>query len=1121
MVSCYFVCVFFYSIKISVLLPLPANDCALLKLNINSLVVSSDMPTGTNTSTWSTQNGKSGGMYDFFLSKSLSVRGLSVSLNRVTKPQNQKDVATIAKSKTHDNLGVLLNPCSISSQVYGQKDKQSELHLHNLRTLAVHISASNIEWTPSCDQLFLIKDIFMNLEQESIKYQYQVIRVLLTKKTGGPKAIETASSAPSARSSISGSIAASERSTSSGRRKHHPSRKHVDQKVPFNPREVWVFAIRAILVMVKEKRAGGRFRPQLRSGMERLGLRRQYIGFYRRVLHARLYGDIVKNQETAERNDHAEEGRCSDSNAQQETDSNGNPNSAPASVLEVGLTAKESKRFAELHDLFSLSDLILFRATVLQEYKNKGVSAVELRHALTNSRVFSFWTAWFGKGANENTTSKAGNSTNDKSSSSGTAKNHSDEANNFTFDVSLSLARLSIAVFDNPLQPHHPNNRRRMSDAGHLNFATPITHRSAPVVPANGHNTAPVGRATAGDRRTTRCASNNYTAGMASRIAKNGSSLQTPVNVAGRSSVVGSAVPTTMTALETAMVLPKQCFAVVFYGIHTAVEWGGELDKMMNLSLGSFKSFGHRGAEIASCGGDPNYWLEYSYADAHAGRAPYNGDVTGLDTTKAVYFSLKWCQTAVMTPYELTVLKKQQREARRRNRRNRTSSGDASDEKELDNSDSDSQSSSDEEDGESVASTAAPRPRSRSLQRAADKYSAFDGDDSLSSRAFNSAYRSLMRASNKHLVVEVDVSFVQINWHRKSVLFLTDLYHHILPQSATGSSRTVFQHLKMQAAQLSYFRAAHGIVDIPAKVSIEAKAQGATIRVPIHAQRGTSSRYGTSGISGRRPLDRSASISDPAAVMNSDSIHYVELSFRKVTLYSGDYLTSEMNEIARQSQQSDRSRSKSSVPSDVPNSSQQFSLGGDAEVSNNGLSEYDPDISPEPPSVQPRYSIRGNRSSYTDYSRDRSNTSDPPQYEEETLPQLTPHEKIRELVLALQNAAVRPIAFCISHIELAIVGDESVPRVELTPVKGNNNKSPFSLHKIFSPPDNTTEEGPQIPELLSSNNRRVLTVVPWVVQGVISPNVIHNDVSFTQLRLDIICSAFQLQISTQVLYISF
>jgi hypothetical protein len=1128
------ICCFLYSIKVSLLVPLPAQESALVQLNLRSLVVSSEVP--------SSASGKgAAGIYDYFLTKDIQIRGLSISLNRVAKPSTTKEMISLAKHTAHVTTGIILNPCNVSSQVFGRKDKQSELRLQNLRTLAVQTSLSNMEWTPSCDHLFLIRDILGFLEQEDIKYRYQVIRALLTKKPAGAQNQSTTE--PAGKDDPNGRRHHSNGATQ-GTKKSSGHRRAVEQKPVFNPREVWVFAIRAILVMVKEKRSGGRFRPQLRSGMERLGLRRQYLDLYRKVLQAKLQGDgdVTARQKEG---DPGKQPSAGDSKTAGAESAGGVPvkSTGTAVVREVGLTDKEALRYLELHTLFRLSDLVLFRATVLQEFRNKGVTGQELKQALSDHKPTGLLAQWL---SGSKKAASSGAQVPDKGSqNSASAPVSADEAAMFTFDVKLTLARLSVAIFDNPLDPHHANNRRHASDTSHLNFSTPAALKTAA---ASGPSVLGVhmrGPATADVARVQeRLAPSAQRAATDRRAPR----LRTPGNgpPSARQRVRAQAAVNTAIAAADALVLPKQCFSIVFYGVHTRAEWAGALDQMGSLTLGAVRAFGHRGTELISCGGDSDYWMEFNFADEDAGRAGYVGDTTGLDTSKALQFSLKWCQTVAMSPYELALLKRRQKEERRRNRRQRTTSGDASNEEDFaessDTEDTSVASDSDEayEDAEegdgnnnvSVDSRGGTK-RITGLHGAYDKYASFDGDRTFSARAMSSAYRNLMKASNKHLVVEFAAGFITLNWHRKSALFLTDLSVYMMPPAGVNANGALFPGFKAQAAQLSYFRAMHGIVRVPAKVSVEAKCLGLLVRVPIQNSaepRVSGRRFSRSSVGSaslHRPFDtvHSPFGASHNAQTPAEAQQYVYLSVGKLSLAAGDYLTSQLNERRREARTSAKS------PGDDANYSDKFAADDRVPTPSSGpTSSFTSDsylhsMAPSPAlgAVNELSEDRRGRSGrrHSSYGSHRSeNTADgvAGEAEDEVTPALTPEEKIRDLVMALRSEFVRPMAFSVTQIELCIV--ENGAHVESQLGGGLGVQSPSLLQKVFSA-SAEAKGGEGLRDTGTAGTRRSLTGVPWVIRGVFSPNVVPNNPAFTQLRVDLICDPLQMVLSTHVSVVSF
>lgn len=1105
---------------------------------------------------------KTSSLYDFFLTKDVQLRGLSVSLNRISRPSSHRDFSALSKNKVHDTVGLLLNPCNSSSQVLGRKDKSSESNLQNLRTLTVQVCVSNMEWTPSCNQLFLIKDVMSHLEQEEIKFRYQTIRALILKKPGlspVPSTNNTNSNSSNGNIGNSKSLhgnefgnADSSKATpsrvprSSSGQSHAHSHKS-KEKIPFNPREVWVFAIRAILVMVKEKNSGGKFRPQLRSGMERLGLRRQYLVLYRKVLDAKLYGSDTGTGPARSTKLDSGSGKSTTSQDSSASDGEHVEDTGP---VETGLTRRETLRFAELHTLFQLSDLVLFRATVLQEYRNKGVSDLELKRALTNKKFFSMWSRWFGGGSAARGAATATSTTSAAASTTSDASN--DDSSSFTFEVKATLSRLSISVYDNPLEPHHPNSRLHASDTTNLHFSTPGSApapRPATVggMPAAAAADRAAGRPASTLRKPQRRLSSSFaTANRATDGTNPRGRSSTPVGNHSAAHAAGHAAA----PLE-ALVVPKQCFSIVLYGIHTGVEWAGDDDKIVNVTLGSVKCFGHKGAELISCGGDPNYWLDYDFlaADVNPLKQP-----TDVDTSKAVSLALKWCQTAVMSAYELSLLQESRRahKSRRQRADSSMSAGTAST---NDDDISGSESEDSDRDGdEDYAGLNEYRPTrevriSQGLESTIDRYATFDGDKSLSARAMSSMYKNLMRASNKHLVVEVNVSYMHLNWHKKSVLFITDLYYHMVPTSAPGASMTPFQALKAQAAQLSYYRAARGIVDVPAKVSVESTCRGLTIQVPIQPseinktvapRRRSSSRTGLTFTAPRKPFVRpQGDVNVAAHQFTTPSCHYVQLSIGKMSVDAGDYLagyltvprkkavspnTAPAEDVAGGTQEPGFQQGEYEFPTAYAEGDPFASSPSTANNSSSNLFQRSESPSPGHRGSRHRPPHRSGSVYESHYVAEGADATLDDTEEVGYIP-MTPQEKIRELVLALRNPAVRPLVFCVNDIELCIVGSDAAPAAVTAP-EPTNPSSSFSLHKFFmpmnddgngpddKPPAETCTEKPAIKE--SGPPKRMLTEAPWVVRGVVSPNMVPENCAFTKLRLDLICSPFLLLLSTQV-----
>jgi hypothetical protein len=367
----------------------------------------------------------------------------------------------------------------------------------------------------------------------------------------------------------------------------------------------------------------------------------------------------------------------------------------------------------------------------------------------------------------------------------------------------------------------------------------------------------------------------------------------------------------------------------------------------------------------------------------------------------------------------------------------------------------------------------------------------------------------------------------------------------MIPKGSVVSSNSLFQNLKTQAAELSYYRASRGVLDVPAKVSVEAKAAGMMIRIPIQvgdaragvgsprrASRGRS-YSGQSFVAPKRPFVRAHSSSDPSHPESRGITagHYVQLSVGTVTLLAGDYLTLQLQKkpLRRQSARDERPRNESNAPflDDFVNPESGTPPSADFVYDVDGESPQG--VYGEDPYPARRSTMRPSRrqSSYAS-QRGIPFAADEGQEEEEAeeMPAITTEEKIREIVLALKNAAARPMAFSVAAVELCIF-DRDLRRgtsMEETASVPAEQKASFNLHKVFSAVNETPapESEPKkptdtLPQCASTDHRRNLMAIPWVLNGVISPSVVSNNPMFTQLRVDCICDPLQLVLSTQVL----
>jgi hypothetical protein len=1481
-----------------------------VKLNIRSIVVSSAFaPADQNRAiTRATKATGVGGVFDLFLTKDVQIRGISISLNRVVKPTSSRDYAALASNRSHDTVGILLNPSNATIRVCGRKSKRMQMNgAYEAESLAVSVETqiNNLELTPSCDQLFLLKDVLAFVEQEQVKCRYQAIRALILKNPCNTGNGTSAGGTTGTHGSGSGSGGtqhgqgdATGRSRSSSHGHHHRSgRRHREKKAVFNPRNMWVFAIKAILMLVKERSGAGKFQPQLRSGMQRLGLRRQYLVLYRKVVEAKLRGEtegVRTTPTTAAGGGGAGTGTGATTGistsgtgmgtngvttasvasvangsvgrgASSATASAGTPGSAATNKdkdqakedelkLEVGLTAAETKHYADLHGLFSLSDLILFRVTVLQEFRNNGVADADLKAALVFTRKDTVWSTIFGtyaaaaapgkpasapgptgvQGAGNSTMStlfsgsgaqqshsadeaagKGSNGLGSGGSAAVSAKDAADDQNNATaLEFRLSLARFALSVYDNPLEPHHPNNRVHASDANNLHFSTPMT--AATTGGAGGRSTG------AGIRGSGTGAGGVSQAGMNAgfntadpaqrrsgmrRSFSSSATQQALGSTGGAAGSTGAAVGGGLnvnpgTAADM-LVIPKQCFSLVLYGLHGQVESSGQYDKVFMVSLGTLKCYGHKGAQLVSVGGDPNYWMEFNYLDTDM-QASYHPQSMGAsggggsafapnetDTSQALQLSVRWCETIVaFDPMENSDYKAGDKGRRRsksrgggRPRRRTVSSGGGNDS--IDNgggdsdqedydSDDDSYSSGEDSEGNNSASGGAggasspeggvnssgqsryrrdrDRDGSDSIERpeqvrrmtnASDRYSSFDGDKNIGAEAIDSMYKNLMRASNNHLVFEATVGFLNLNWHRKSALFVTDLVYHLVPNSQTATINPFFE-LKRQAALQSYYRAVKGMVDLPAKLSIEILSLGGTVLIPLpppispdsafpsssgggggasssftgrasggrtgsftrsrtgaQQQQQPGNGYGSGRGSGtsytstagaaaatqartgaadpvftapRRPFEQyvnrnnasnrsTTTVVDSTEGMVGMGGRFAQLNIGRITVASGDYLEGDclstpqyVSGTAGVGWDGDGDRGREW------GSSSDFAV-GDAgngrrsssdppvldEIAAAAAKHYSPNAKPRGPSrsssmgaagigvpgpgagaggvgsAMPGKPAAARRRRTTIFSgasgsgaganggggggegdaedeygygsgsaaegegggdeggggQDGASSRRRRQQGEQlsNQPQTTA-DRIRELVLALRNEAVRPITFCIADIELSVVGDLApnevedeivyFPTAESLKNAGSTKSAPaaaggttttttagaaaastlssifpsaaaastsslFSLNKIFDqfPAHETeemlaaaaaadraaaaTKEPPvEIKPAVRRPARRRLTVIPWVLQGVISPNVVPSNTSFVQTRVDLLCAPLQLLLSTPV-----
>jgi hypothetical protein len=184
-------------------------------------------------------------MNEYFVSKDIQIHGATITLSKAETPveeQSSSFYISVLNESTLGSINVLMHPLDVSAQIWGKKEKEAESIIKNMNALVVRITIPSIEFIPTSDHLFVMRDCVLHVSSEIVKNRFQKIRFL--------------------RAFIVG----------------------VKLRTP---RDRWMFAINCILLLIKKHKQEVN-NITMRNNLVRLGFRREYIKLYKRILLYKL-----------------------------------------------------------------------------------------------------------------------------------------------------------------------------------------------------------------------------------------------------------------------------------------------------------------------------------------------------------------------------------------------------------------------------------------------------------------------------------------------------------------------------------------------------------------------------------------------------------------------------------------------------------------------------------------------------------------------------------------------------------------------------------------------------------------------------------------------------------------
>lgn len=240
-------------VRVTVLLPLAAEECLAMELNMDSLSISQPRSSASGLSS----------MFSALrplIRKQLVCKNISMHMDTVSKPANQRDVMALWERPQYSfPLVVSVYDCSVSVQLAKDSWAASSDGIYGWSDLSVDFKCLNIELSCAIHQLLLMRECvnFISLEQRRLRLR-SIRRIFLC---------DTVSQAKS-------------QPQTSGQGKEQ----EVAEPVPFDAKLHWQYVLKAVLFVVKEEKrvlAGN----TLRSAVAKLALRRSYIGLHQKRMN--------------------------------------------------------------------------------------------------------------------------------------------------------------------------------------------------------------------------------------------------------------------------------------------------------------------------------------------------------------------------------------------------------------------------------------------------------------------------------------------------------------------------------------------------------------------------------------------------------------------------------------------------------------------------------------------------------------------------------------------------------------------------------------------------------------------------------------------------------------------
>jgi hypothetical protein len=348
------------------------------------------------------------------IAKNIDIRGLSISLSHYShKPANKDDLSNIDidySSLVRSTItGTVLNPLHIEITLlhrYDDDNDFNDLNSNNSQKQIISLCGqlSNLEFTPTLNQLQILKNTFDNTNVMKIRQKFAHLRPSSFPGRDALNSNNKGKNKKKNRNLLSGSSI-----------KNNELRSK-------SLREWWRFAGNSVILILRGKGEAFKF---LNTTL-RMKLRNQYVLLYKKYVNVQL-NKLVNNN-------------------------NDNNN--------IIFTEEDHTIFDELHNLFSFDDLFLFRKNVLLGFQAKGVSFYRLKKAIRydinkNDNITNSWTKMFSNQEVMNYSPAIKSSDDDVIDEEiyNLFQNKPDNTGVISWDIEMTIARFAVTLVNSNNSP--------------------------------------------------------------------------------------------------------------------------------------------------------------------------------------------------------------------------------------------------------------------------------------------------------------------------------------------------------------------------------------------------------------------------------------------------------------------------------------------------------------------------------------------------------------------------------------------------------------------------------------------------------------------------------------------